>query len=138
MTSIANYHGRCENCSYDLRLSCCQELRHVPLLDIGVNVHSILNPSEVRGKDDLQQRSKYNEVASLDNSDGQECMLVDGVVSSKHCTPSLCQWKINSNGSTLCVQVKYPGLPQVAGWGTIHPVLDKAPPLQAKEEGSST
>jgi [histone H3]-dimethyl-L-lysine9 demethylase len=89
----------------DLCLICCWELRQVPFLDIGVNVDSVLNPSEVRGKDDLQQRSKHNEAAGLENSDRQECMLADRAVSSKHCTPGLSRWKINSNGSIPCPPV---------------------------------
>jgi hypothetical protein len=52
------------------------------------------------------------------------------------------------------VRVKYPGYrrplgtvqnstydrfpPAVNGWGTVHPVSGKVPPLQAEEEGPST
>jgi hypothetical protein len=54
----------------------------------------------------------------------------------------------------IVVTVKYPGYhrspimaqssgynrfpPEENGWGAIHPVTDKAPPLQAKEEGPPT
>jgi [histone H3]-dimethyl-L-lysine9 demethylase len=79
------------------------------LPDGGVNVDSVLNPSEVRGRDDLQKRSEHIEAASLENFEGQECMLVDSAVSCKHCTPGLSRWKINSNGSIPCPPNEFGG-----------------------------
>jgi [histone H3]-dimethyl-L-lysine9 demethylase len=36
-------------------------------------------------------------------------MLVDRAVSSKHCTPGLSRWKINSNGSIPCPPNEFGG-----------------------------
>ncbi|TVU33689.1 hypothetical protein EJB05_25522, partial [Eragrostis curvula] len=101
-TSIVNYHRSCKNCSYDLCLSCCRELRQFPVPGNGVNIDSVRSPSEVRDKDDLQQSSKHNGVACQEPYDGQDRILVDSAVSSKHCTPGLRRWKINNNGSIPC------------------------------------
>ncbi|GJM89979.1 hypothetical protein PR202_ga06213 [Eleusine coracana subsp. coracana] len=98
------------NCPRIMRIyCCCRELRQVPSPGSDVNIDSVLNPSEVRGKDDLQQRRKRNDTATLEPSDGQERMSVDSAFSSKHCTPGLSRWKINSNGSIPCPPNEFGG-----------------------------
>ncbi|KAK8444647.1 hypothetical protein SEVIR_9G171300v4 [Setaria viridis] len=98
-TSIADFHRSCNKCFYDLCLSCCRELRggHAP--GGGVKSDKVTNLTYDGGKEDWQQRSSHDKVASQGPSDGQYAILIGSAVPPEDNTP---RWRANSNGSIPC------------------------------------
>lgn len=79
---IIDYHRHCSNCSYDLCLQCCQDLREVS----GLSLHGNLE-KHIAGKDNC-------EVTAAENMERSEYRLK---LSNKF--PN---WKANSNSSIPC------------------------------------
>ncbi|XP_047078912.1 lysine-specific demethylase JMJ25-like [Lolium rigidum] len=101
-TSIVDFHRSCNKCSYDLCLSCTQELRHG--LSPGATAASgmVLTEPGVEGNEDLQQGSSHNNIACQKPFDGQNDVLMDSTVPVEDSAPGLRQWKVNSDGSIPC------------------------------------
>jgi lysine-specific demethylase 3 len=62
----------------------------------------VLPQPGVEGKDNLQQGSNHDNIASQKPSDGQNELLMDSAVPIEDSAPGLRQWKVNSNGSIPC------------------------------------
>ncbi|XP_062224361.1 lysine-specific demethylase JMJ26-like isoform X2 [Phragmites australis] len=101
-TSIVDFHRSCNKCSYDLCLTCCQELRKGLTPGNGVNSDKVTTLLDCGGKEDLQQGISHDKVASQGPSDGQAGMLIDSTVPTDDSTPGLKRWTVNSNGSITC------------------------------------
>ncbi|KQK17541.2 hypothetical protein BRADI_1g35173v3 [Brachypodium distachyon] len=101
-TSIVDFHRSCSKCSYDLCLSCCQEVRQGLTSGCGTASDMVLRKPVVEGKKDLQKGSDHDIVVSERSSYGQSCMLSDNTVPVEASAPSLKQWRLDSNGSIQC------------------------------------
>ncbi|KAJ1277482.1 hypothetical protein BS78_04G007200 [Paspalum vaginatum] len=108
-TSIVDFHRSCNNCSYDLCLGCCRELRQGlnPLGDVSGDKVSRL--PDAGQEEDFQQESSHAKVASQDPSDGQNDILINNTVPSEGFTPSLARWRVNNNGSIPCPPNEFGG-----------------------------
>lgn len=89
-TPIIDYHRHCMNCSYDICLSCCQDLREASI--IGVK-------GEVENK--IAERN------------GDQVTVTEPVKSSEHRSSSLSDkfsdWRANNDGSIPCPPKEYGG-----------------------------
>ncbi|KQJ92845.1 lysine-specific demethylase JMJ25 isoform X2 [Brachypodium distachyon] len=101
-TSIVDFHRSCSKCSYDLCLSCCQEVRQGLTSGCGTASDLVLRQPVVEGKKDLQKGSDHAIVVSERSSYGQSCLLSDNAVPVEDSAPSLKQWRLDSNGSIQC------------------------------------
>ncbi|KAF0934405.1 hypothetical protein E2562_025022 [Oryza meyeriana var. granulata] len=100
-TSIVDFHRSCKNGHYDLCLSCCQELRRGLTPGSVVICDTVVDVPEIEGEG-LQQGSSHNNVVGQGASDQQNDMLIGSAAPPNDCTPSLRQWRANSNGSIPC------------------------------------
>ncbi|GJN18775.1 hypothetical protein PR202_gb05973 [Eleusine coracana subsp. coracana] len=99
-TSIVDFHRSCNNCSYDLCLRCCAELRRGLIPAGGVNSGNVTTLPYCGRKDDLQQES-YDSIASQEPCDGHNYMSSESVAAAGG-TPILRRWRVNDNGSIPC------------------------------------
>jgi [histone H3]-dimethyl-L-lysine9 demethylase len=105
-TSIVDFHRSCNECSYDLCLSCCQELRQddTPGVD-DFTSGKTSSQSDIEG----QKGPTHDKFSSQKTSDKQSSMLIDNAVPSEDHAPSLKRWRINNNGSVPCPPHKFGG-----------------------------
>uniref|UniRef100_A0ACD5X0I0 Uncharacterized protein n=1 Tax=Avena sativa TaxID=4498 RepID=A0ACD5X0I0_AVESA len=101
-TSIVDFHRSCNKCSYDLCLSCSQELRHG--LNPGAPAASgtVFTQPGIEGNGDLQRGSSRDNIPIQKPSDGQNDMLKDIAVPVEDSAPDLREWRVNSDGSIPC------------------------------------
>ncbi|CAL4886134.1 unnamed protein product [Urochloa decumbens] len=100
-TSIVDFHRRCKNCSYDLCLNCCKELRKGEIPggeEVGIVSY------EDRGRDYVFGKSKYNKKSvSLrrpkNSSNGDS---YNGMAAVEKPNNHLLLWKAKSDGSIPC------------------------------------
>jgi lysine-specific demethylase 3 len=102
-TSIVDFHRSCKNCTYDLCLSCCRELRQGTDPSSGVTSDAVLSLAQLGGQSGLQQRNSHNKAASQGPSNGQNDVLTDSAVPLEdyHIQKSR-RWKLNRNRSIPC------------------------------------
>ncbi|XP_059648507.1 E3 ubiquitin-protein ligase JMJ24 isoform X2 [Cornus florida] len=86
---IIDYHRHCANCSYDLCLSCCQDLREASTFGVKGEVENLV----VRRSDDKETVSKQAKPSNLRLSFAEK----------------FSDWKANSDGSILCPPKEYDG-----------------------------
>uniref|UniRef100_A0ACD5W7V3 Uncharacterized protein n=1 Tax=Avena sativa TaxID=4498 RepID=A0ACD5W7V3_AVESA len=101
-TSIVDFHRSCNKCSYDLCLSCSQELRHG--LNPGAPAASgtVFTQPGIEGNGDLQRGSSRDNIPIQKPSDGQNDMLKDIAVPVEDSALDLREWRVNSDGSIPC------------------------------------
>jgi lysine-specific demethylase 3 len=94
----------------------------------------------VEGKENLQQGSSHDNIASQKPSDGQDGVLMDSAVPVEDSAPVLRQWTVNSNGSIPCPPIAFGGcgyfvleLKSLLEENTISDLLEKASSLVNKE-----
>ncbi|XP_040377385.1 lysine-specific demethylase JMJ25-like isoform X2 [Oryza brachyantha] len=101
-TSIVDFHRSCKNGHYDLCLSCCQELRQGLTPGSIVTRDTVGDVPKIEGKEGLQEGSSHNNALVQGASDQQNGIVIGSVAPPEDCTPSLRQWRANSNGSIPC------------------------------------
>ncbi|XP_077231075.1 uncharacterized protein LOC143864137 [Tasmannia lanceolata] len=102
-TSIIDFHRSCPNCSYDLCLSCCREIREGRLQggDEPVVVHY---PDRGKGylHGDFAPKTKgRNRVSNVPGGATSTKNVNGGETSTENVRP-LAEWEANSNGSIPC------------------------------------
>ncbi|KAK9672436.1 hypothetical protein RND81_12G100600 [Saponaria officinalis] len=98
-TSIVNLHRSCQNpeCSYDLCLSCCRELRE----------GSISNGMEADPPSQRPREDSSCDTTTVENENPNEDKTVNNPVSN--CTPSRFCWKTDMNGCIPCPPKEFGG-----------------------------
>lgn len=92
-TSIVDFHRNCPNCSYDLCLTCCREIRNGSLQG---GIDEIVMQYFDRGKAYLHGGKPH--MPSVQKGESNFCVSS----SSKDPGSTICEWKVKENGDIPC------------------------------------
>ncbi|XP_058093539.1 uncharacterized protein LOC131239718 isoform X2 [Magnolia sinica] len=93
-TSIVDFHRSCQNCSYDLCLHCCREIREGC---IKRHDEDVVMQFPDKGRAYLHGKEPNSSITEQKDA---SAVCVDK--NSTNCVGSLTEWKANNNGSISC------------------------------------